>query len=248
MSGRSCTSRSRSTTVTARGASTRKPSAGRSWRCPRWATRSSMTGPSNDSGPTEAGFINGGMLSREQAATSGPVPSSTSRASRPRWRRSAGLGGSTLVGKTPVGDMGFAAYFKDTEGNASDSGRPCPRAERRPGSAWGSWLTVDGEPGPPMIRSLIIIALGSRHGRDRVPHRRRAQRAPPGHAPRPARPDHHRARARPARGRARRPPGPAGAERLPARRHGGRRWPTPPAGWPPARCCPRARPVSPRSS
>ena len=28
-----------------------------------------------------------------------------------------GLGGSTLVGKTPVGDMGFAAYFKDTEGN-----------------------------------------------------------------------------------------------------------------------------------
>ena len=32
-----------------------------------------MSGPSGDSGPTEAGFINGGMLSREQAATSGPV-------------------------------------------------------------------------------------------------------------------------------------------------------------------------------
>jgi predicted enzyme related to lactoylglutathione lyase len=28
-----------------------------------------------------------------------------------------GMGGSTVVGKTPVGDMGFAAYFKDPEGN-----------------------------------------------------------------------------------------------------------------------------------
>ena len=32
-----------------------------------------MSGPSGDSGPTEPGFINGGMLSREQAATRGPV-------------------------------------------------------------------------------------------------------------------------------------------------------------------------------
>lgn len=28
-----------------------------------------------------------------------------------------GLGGSTVDERTPVGDMGFAAYFKDTEGN-----------------------------------------------------------------------------------------------------------------------------------
>ena len=28
-----------------------------------------------------------------------------------------GLGGSTVVAKTPVGDMGFAAYFTDPEGN-----------------------------------------------------------------------------------------------------------------------------------
>ena len=28
-----------------------------------------------------------------------------------------GLGGSTVVGKQPVGDMGFAAYVKDSEGN-----------------------------------------------------------------------------------------------------------------------------------
>ena len=27
------------------------------------------------------------------------------------------LGGSVVLGKTPVGDMGFAASFRDTEGN-----------------------------------------------------------------------------------------------------------------------------------
>ena len=32
-----------------------------------------MSVPSGDSGPTEAGFINGGMLARDQAATPGPV-------------------------------------------------------------------------------------------------------------------------------------------------------------------------------
>jgi len=76
-----------------------------------------MTGPSNDSGPTEAGFINGGMLSREQAATAGPVPVIDVESIEAALAKIGGLGGSTLVGKTPVGDMGFAAYFKDTEGN-----------------------------------------------------------------------------------------------------------------------------------
>jgi predicted enzyme related to lactoylglutathione lyase len=76
-----------------------------------------MTGPSNDSGPTEAGFINGGMLSREQAATSGPVLVLDVDSIETTLERIGGLGGSTVVGKTPVGDMGFAAYFTDPEGN-----------------------------------------------------------------------------------------------------------------------------------
>jgi uncharacterized protein len=76
-----------------------------------------MTGPSNDSGPTESGFINGGMLSREQGATSGPVVVLDVESIEVALERIADLGGSTVVGKTPVGDMGFAAYFKDTEGN-----------------------------------------------------------------------------------------------------------------------------------
>jgi predicted enzyme related to lactoylglutathione lyase len=76
-----------------------------------------MTGPSNDSGPTESGFINGGMLSREQGATSGPVVVLDVESIEATLEKVGGLGGSTVVGKTPVGDMGFAAYFTDSEGN-----------------------------------------------------------------------------------------------------------------------------------
>ena len=76
-----------------------------------------MTGPSGDSGPTESGFINGGMLSRQQAATPGPVIVVDVDSIETSLEKIAGLGGTTVVGKTPVGDMGFAAYFTDPEGN-----------------------------------------------------------------------------------------------------------------------------------
>jgi predicted enzyme related to lactoylglutathione lyase len=75
------------------------------------------SGPSNDQGPTESGFINGGMLSRQQAATSGPVLVVDVDSIDETLERIGGMGGSTVVGKTPVGDMGFAAYFTDPEGN-----------------------------------------------------------------------------------------------------------------------------------
>jgi predicted enzyme related to lactoylglutathione lyase len=76
-----------------------------------------MTGPSGDSGPIEPGFINGGMLPREQAATPGPVVVVDVDSIEESLERIGALGGSTVVGRTPVGDMGFAAYFKDPEGN-----------------------------------------------------------------------------------------------------------------------------------
>ena len=75
------------------------------------------SGPSGDTGPTEAGFINGGMLSRDQAATPGPVIVVDVESIDQSLEKIGGLGGATVVGKTPVGDMGFAAYFKDPEGN-----------------------------------------------------------------------------------------------------------------------------------
>jgi predicted enzyme related to lactoylglutathione lyase len=76
-----------------------------------------MTGPSGDQGPTEAGYINGGLLAREESAAPGPVvvmdvPSiDTALATVER------LGGSTVVPKQPIGEMGFTAYVRDTEGN-----------------------------------------------------------------------------------------------------------------------------------
>jgi predicted enzyme related to lactoylglutathione lyase len=76
-----------------------------------------MSGPSGDQGPTEPGYINGGMLSRQQAATSGPVLVVDVDSIDATLERIGGLGGSTVVGKTPVGEMGFAAYFTDPEGN-----------------------------------------------------------------------------------------------------------------------------------
>ena len=75
------------------------------------------TGPSSDSGPTEAGFINGGMLMRQDGASVGPVVVVDVDSIDGALDKIGELGGSTLVGKTPVGDMGFAAYFRDTEGN-----------------------------------------------------------------------------------------------------------------------------------
>jgi predicted enzyme related to lactoylglutathione lyase len=76
-----------------------------------------MTGPSGDQGPTEAGFINGGMLSRETSGAGGPVVVVDVDSIDATLERISGLGGSTVAGKAPVGDMGFAAYFKDPEGN-----------------------------------------------------------------------------------------------------------------------------------
>jgi predicted enzyme related to lactoylglutathione lyase len=75
------------------------------------------TGPSGDQGPTELGYIGGGMLSRQQAATSGPVLVIDVDSIEETLKRIGGMGGSTVVGKTPVGEMGFAAYFTDPEGN-----------------------------------------------------------------------------------------------------------------------------------
>ena len=76
-----------------------------------------MSGPSGDSGPTEAGFINGGMLSRRESATPGPVIVVDVESIDASLEKISSLGGSTVVPKVPVGDMGFAAYFKDLEGN-----------------------------------------------------------------------------------------------------------------------------------
>ena len=76
-----------------------------------------MSGPSGDRGPTEPGFINGGMLDRTMSPAPGPTLAIDVASIDDTLAQVEKLGGSTVVGKTPVGDMGFTAYVKDTEGN-----------------------------------------------------------------------------------------------------------------------------------
>jgi predicted enzyme related to lactoylglutathione lyase len=74
------------------------------------------TGPSGDTGPTEPGFINGGMLQRQHPITS-PVITVDVDDIDAALTTIDELGGSTVRGKEPVGEMGFAAYATDSEGN-----------------------------------------------------------------------------------------------------------------------------------
>jgi uncharacterized protein len=74
------------------------------------------TGPSGDAGPTEPGYINGGMLQRQQPITA-PLVTVDVDDIDATLTTIGDLGGSTVRGREPVGDMGFAAYVTDSEGN-----------------------------------------------------------------------------------------------------------------------------------
>jgi len=74
------------------------------------------TGPSGDAGPTEPGFIDGGMLQRQSPITS-PVLVVDVDDIDAALTKIEELGGSTVRGREPVSEMGFAAYATDSEGN-----------------------------------------------------------------------------------------------------------------------------------
>jgi uncharacterized protein len=75
------------------------------------------TGPTQDAGPTEPGFINGGMAQRGDSFTAPTVVIDVDDIDE-ALKKIESLGGATLLAREPVGDMGFAAYFRDPEGNA----------------------------------------------------------------------------------------------------------------------------------
>lgn len=75
------------------------------------------TGPTTDGTAGEPGFVNGGMTARENVPGGSPVVTIDVEDIDATLSRIEGLGGSTLVERTAVGGMGFAAYFRDTEGN-----------------------------------------------------------------------------------------------------------------------------------
>ncbi len=78
------------------------------------------TGPSSrTAGPTEPGFVNGGMFSRDDWPGGSPAPIITIDVDDidAALTKLESLGGKTVIAKQPVGDMGFSAYFTDPEGN-----------------------------------------------------------------------------------------------------------------------------------
>jgi predicted enzyme related to lactoylglutathione lyase len=75
------------------------------------------TGPVDDqSMPSEPGFINGGMFERTEALR-GPMLTIDVDDLDAALKTVESLGGKQVGEKLPVGDMGFAAYFEDPEGN-----------------------------------------------------------------------------------------------------------------------------------
>jgi predicted enzyme related to lactoylglutathione lyase len=75
------------------------------------------TSPSNEEGrPTQPGAINGGMLEREDPVEHTVVTINVGSIDEAE-KRIQKNGGKMIRKKLAVGDMGFAAYFKDSEGN-----------------------------------------------------------------------------------------------------------------------------------
>ena len=75
------------------------------------------TGPTGEQGATEPGFINGGML-RRQNPNDTPIMVIEVDDIDVALVTIESLGGQTLLGRQQVGEMGWAAYFKDVEGNS----------------------------------------------------------------------------------------------------------------------------------
>ena len=74
------------------------------------------TGPNNEGMPSEPGYIGGGMMQRQAPVTT-PVITMAVDDIDATLVAIEKNGGSSLGEKMAVGDMGFAAYFKDSEGN-----------------------------------------------------------------------------------------------------------------------------------
>jgi predicted enzyme related to lactoylglutathione lyase len=76
----------------------------------------STTATDDQGRPSEPGAINGGMLAR-QGPISAPVVTIGVDDLDDALSRIEKLGGKVAIGRQPVGDMGYSAYFTDTEGN-----------------------------------------------------------------------------------------------------------------------------------
>lgn len=85
------------------------------------------TGPMGEQGPTEPGYIGGGLMHREGEFTHPVVTLDVDDIDK-ALETVGTLGGSTVAAKMQVGDMGWAAYFKDSEGNTIGLWQTAPRS------------------------------------------------------------------------------------------------------------------------
>jgi uncharacterized protein len=67
--------------------------------------------------PKEVGAINGGLAKRNNDTNKNTVITVDVADIEAALKNIEKLGGKTIQKKQPVADMGFTAYFKDTEGN-----------------------------------------------------------------------------------------------------------------------------------
>lgn len=74
------------------------------------------TGPGGEQGPTEPGYIGGGLGRRDQGFSHPTVVVDVADIDT-ALAKVEKLGGSKVADRMAVGDMGWAAYFKDPEGN-----------------------------------------------------------------------------------------------------------------------------------
>ena len=74
------------------------------------------TGPTGEQGASEPGHINGGLLGR-QGPNQAPLVVVDVEDIDAALAKIESLGGRTVLPRQPVGDMGWAAYFTDLEGN-----------------------------------------------------------------------------------------------------------------------------------
>lgn len=96
-----------------------------------------MTTPADESGmPAEPGSINGGMFAREGELKT-PIITVDVEDIDAALEKIGSLGGSTVLPKQAVMDMGFAAYFRDPEGNILGLWQNAAPAGEAAGSAAG---------------------------------------------------------------------------------------------------------------
>jgi len=84
------------------------------------------TGPTGDQGPSEPGYIGGGMMERNEFFR-GPVITIDVDDINATLAKIEELGGKIVRPRQEVGEMGFTAYFTDPEGNLTGLWQNAPQ-------------------------------------------------------------------------------------------------------------------------